>query len=58
MKHRDKHDRTDTSQYSVYKDKKKDSLYTYFQSLSWLHQPAHTPKLTQEVPRLTVQSGK
>lgn len=56
MKHIDKHDMTDTSQYSVYKGKKKGllNLLPIFELVT----PASTPKPTQEVPRLPVQPGK
>lgn len=45
MKHRDKYDMTDTSQYSVYKDKK-GTLYLL--PISELVTPASTPKPTWE----------
>lgn len=57
MKHKDKHDMTDTSQYSVYKGKKKGgslNLLPIFELVT----PASTPKATQEVPWLAVQTGK
>lgn len=57
MKHIiDKHDMTDTSQYSVNKGKKRGSLN--LPPIFELVTPASTPKPTQEVSRLAVQTGK